>query len=81
MRFYFNIVLAIVGCLIFEADVLAQAQPSASQPDNEVPQLSSKPPPPGFATRWDYLKSFTNRGTYSMPTMQDCLIKMKACWL
>jgi hypothetical protein len=38
----------------------AQNQPSASKPDNEAPQFLTNAPPPGFATRVDYLKSFNS---------------------
>jgi hypothetical protein len=55
-----NIVLAMVGWLFFESNICAQVQPSASQPDNEAPQFLTNAPPPGFATRVDYLKSFTS---------------------
>jgi len=46
--------------LLARLNLAAQAQPSASEINKDVPQLSSQPPPPGFATRWDYVKSFVN---------------------
>jgi hypothetical protein len=52
-----NVVLAMAICLLNTA---APAQTNASESDHEAPQFSNKPPPPGFATRIDYLKSFTN---------------------
>ena len=51
--------LAIVG-LFFESDNSVQGQLNASERDPEAPQLSTNPPPAGFDTRWDYVKSFTN---------------------
>jgi hypothetical protein len=40
---------------------LAQGQPSASEMDPDIAEmLSTKPPPAGFATRLDYLRSFTS---------------------
>jgi hypothetical protein len=58
-RCYFSIVLATVGWLFFESNGFAQGQRRASELDHEAPQLSINASPPGFATRWDYLKSFT----------------------
>ena len=50
------LILAVASLLAVPA--MAQGQPG---PDNWEPQLSTNPPPKGFATRLDYIKSFTNK--------------------
>lgn len=51
----------LLGVLLLAGlNAFVQGQPNASGLDREAPQLSTNPPPPGFATRWDYVKSFTN---------------------
>jgi len=51
--------LAMTGWLYLEGNAYAQNQPSASQPNNEAPQFLTNAPPPGFATRANYLNSLT----------------------
>jgi hypothetical protein len=57
-------VISIIGLttvwLFFASVGLAQSQPSPSVIDPDIAEmLSTNPPPPGFATRLDYIKSFT----------------------
>jgi hypothetical protein len=55
-----SIILTFAAASFLAALASAQGQPSASRPDNEAPQFLTNAPPPGFATRVDYLKSFTS---------------------
>ena len=56
-----NIALVSAGWTLFENSVSAQGQTSASGLDPDIAEmLSTNPPPLGFATRLDYIKSFTN---------------------
>jgi hypothetical protein len=55
-----NIVLAMVGLFLLGSNTLAQGQSSAGKTDPYAPQFLTNAPPPGFATREDYLKSFTS---------------------
>ena len=53
--------LAQAGWLCFSTDAFAQNQISTPGIDPDIAEmLSANPPPPGFATRLDYIKSFTN---------------------
>lgn len=52
---------ALVCWLCFKIDVFAQNQTSTPGIDPDIAEmLSTNPPPSGFATRLDYIKSFTN---------------------
>jgi len=55
------IVVAIAGFLFVACNAFTQGQPNRSQLDHEATHLSTNAPPPGFATRRDYLNSFTNK--------------------
>jgi hypothetical protein len=55
-----SIILTLAAASFLAALASAQGQPSASRPDNEAPQFLTNAPPSGFATRVDYLKSFTS---------------------
>jgi hypothetical protein len=54
-----NIALAIVIWLSFGSNVFAQDQSSAPETNPEYVQILTNAPPPGFASREDYVKSFT----------------------
>jgi hypothetical protein len=58
----FSRCLLVVGSLLFfGANALAQSQPISPMDNPLIAEiLSTNPPPPGFGTRWDYIKSFTN---------------------
>lgn len=55
-----SMALAMVGLLLLVSNTLAQGQPIAGKSDPYAPQFLTNAPPPGFATREDYLKSFTS---------------------
>jgi hypothetical protein len=55
-----SIILTFAAASFLATLASAQGQPRASRPDNEAPQFLTNAPPPGFATRVDYLKSFTS---------------------
>lgn len=63
MRFYFNILLAMTGCLLFEADVSGQNLPSTPAMDPDTAEIFSNAPPPplGFTSKEDCLNSFTKQ--------------------
>jgi hypothetical protein len=58
-----NIVIVAAGCQLFGLNLYAQSQTNASELAPEIAEILSNapPPPPGFVTKLDYLKSFTNR--------------------
>jgi len=55
-----NSVLIMLVFVAFGSITQASGQSRAVSSDQDMPQMSSKPPPPGFASRWDYVKSLTN---------------------
>jgi len=56
-----NIVLAAAIFIFPMFDAHAQSQTNLSESDLYLAELLTKAPPPGFATRLDYLKSFTSQ--------------------
>lgn len=47
------------GWLFYDCNGFAQNQPMVNEKNSEYAQLLTNAPPPGFATRMDYVKSFT----------------------
>jgi hypothetical protein len=54
------VLFAIAVWLFFDLNVPAQSQSSTPETNPEIARVLTIPPPPGFATRLDYLKSFTS---------------------
>ncbi len=52
--------LVVIGCLLPALRIFGQNQPPATEVNPELAEILTNAPPPGFATRLDYLKSFTN---------------------
>jgi hypothetical protein len=53
--------LAMTGWLYLEGNAYGQSQANLSESDLYLAELLTNAPPPGFATRLDYLKSFTSQ--------------------
>jgi len=51
--------LAMAGLLFFRPNIFAQSQPNVPETNPEYAEILTNAPPPGFATRLDYVKSFT----------------------
>jgi hypothetical protein len=82
VKHYFIILLATSAWLFFESNAPAQGQPSASKIDPVYAEIFSNAPPApsGFATRLDYLKSFTNEGDAIRAYRKGLISKNEVLW-